>query len=277
VKLGLDKNKQLKAWDHHIVGQSLLEGSIFETMMVKNGIEATIVEGVKGNPYALTNFRLQQTRPKTPLTTSWWRSVGSTHTAYVMETAIDELANAGGHDPLEFRRTLLKDSPKHLAVLDLLKKETKWGHAKPPHGRAWGLAIHESFQSVVGQIAEVSMENGFPRVHRVWCAAHVGQVVNPDGVASQIEGGIVFGLSAVLYQEIELKDGQITQGNFDAYPVLRMQDTPHVSVYLVESNQAPTGIGEPGVPPIGPAVANAVYRLTQKRVRVLPFTKGLKA
>jgi isoquinoline 1-oxidoreductase beta subunit len=277
VKLGLDHSKNLVAWDHHIVGQSLMEGSFLESMMVKNGVEDAVVEGVKDTPYSLKNFRLQQTRIHTPMTTLWWRSVGNTHTAYVMETAIDELAEQGGHDPLEFRRHLLKKSPKHMAVLDLLKKESGWGRARPPKDRAWGLAIHESFQSVVGHIAEVSIEKGFPRVHRVWSAAHVGHVVNPEGVATQIEGGVVFGISAILYQQIQLKDGKIVQGNFDNYPVLRMQEAPEVSVHLVKTDEHPTGIGEPGVPPIGPAVANAVYRLSGKRVRVLPFSKGMKA
>jgi isoquinoline 1-oxidoreductase beta subunit len=245
-------------------------------MMVKNGIEDAVVEGVKDTPYSIKNFRLQQTRLDTPMTTSWWRSVGNTHTAYVMETVIDELASMGGHDPLEFRRQLLKKSPKHIAVLDLLKKETGWGHKKPASGRAWGLAIHDSFQSVVGHVVEVSMANGLPVVHRIWSAAHVGRVVNPEGVASQIEGGVVFGLSS-LYQQIQVKDGKIVQGNFDTYPVLRMHETPHVSVHLVKTDEHPTGIGEPGVPPVAPAVANAVFRLTGKRLRTLPLSEGLKA
>jgi isoquinoline 1-oxidoreductase beta subunit len=276
VQLGTDAKKQLVAWDHFIVGQSIMKGTMMESSMVKSGIDHTVVEGVRGTSYPIENFRVQETLGDTPLTTLWWRSVGNTHTAYVMETAIDELAVTGGHDPLEYRRGLLKNSKKHMAVLDLLKKETGWGTKKPPHGRAWGLAIHESFQSVVGQIAEVSMVDGFPKVHHVWAAAHVGKVVNPEGVATQIEGGVVFGLSAILHQEIEFTGGQIVQGNYDQYPVIRMNDAPQVTVYLVDSNEPPTGIGEPGVPPIGPAVANAVFRLTQKRVRVLPFTKGLK-
>jgi isoquinoline 1-oxidoreductase beta subunit len=276
AKIGLDQAGKMVAWDHHIVGQSLVNGSMFESFMVKGGVEDTIVEGMKETAYAFERFRLEQTRLDTPMTTLWWRSVGSTHTAYVMETVIDELAEAAKQDPLEFRRTLLKKSPKHLAVLDLLEKESGWGHTKPPHGRAWGLAIHESFQSVVGHIAEVSIENGMPHVHRVWSAAHVGKVVNPEGVTTQIEGAVVFGLSAILFQNIEVKDGQIVQGNFNDYPALRMQECPKVSVKLVNTEEHPTGIGEPGVPAIGPAVANAVYRLTGKRVRVLPFTKGMK-
>jgi isoquinoline 1-oxidoreductase beta subunit len=277
LTLGLDSKGQLLAWDHHVVGQSIVNGSPFEAMMVAKGVEELVVEGLKETPYPLANFRLQQTRVDTPMGTLWWRSVGHSHSAYVMETVIDELAEAGGHDPLEFRRTLLKKSPKHIAVLDLLKKETGWGNKKPPRGRAWGLAIHESFQSVIGHVAEVSIEGGVPRVHRVWSAAHVGHVINPDGVATQIEGAVIFGLSAILQLQIEVKDGRIIQGNFNDYPVLRIQDAPSVSVHLVNTDEPPTGVGEPGVPPIGPAVANAVYRLTGKRIRVLPFSKGMKA
>jgi len=277
VKLGLDPRGHLLAWDHHLVGQSIVQGSQFESIMVKNGVEELVVEGVKETPYPLANFRLEQTRVDTPMTTHWWRSVGHSHTAYVTETAIDELAEAGGYDPLEFRRALLKKSPKHMAVLDLLKTETGWGIRKPPLGRAWGLAIHGSFDSVVGHVAEVSMEGGFPRVHRFWSAVHAGHVINPDGVATQIEGGIIFGLSAILRLQIEVKDGRIIQGNFDDYPVLRIQDAPKVSVRLVKTDEHPTGIGEAGVPPVGPAVANAVYRLTGKRIRVLPFSKGMTA
>jgi isoquinoline 1-oxidoreductase beta subunit len=277
VKLGVDAHKNLLAWDHMIVGQSIMMGSLFEAGVIKTGLDDTVIEGVKGSPYAIQNFRVQQTLATTPVTVLWWRSVGNTHTAYVMETVIDELAEMGGHDPLEYRRKLLHKSPRQLAVLDLLQKETGWGHKKAPHGRAWGLAIHESFQSVVGNVVEVSIENGMPRVHKVWSVADVGQVVNPDGIASQIEGGVVFAISAILHSEIEIKDGKVIQGNFDQYPVLRMYDTPQVRVAVVKSTAAPTGIGEPGVPPVGPAIANAVYQLTKKRVRVLPFSKGMKA
>jgi len=277
VTVGFDDKNHLLAWDHHIVGQGIMAGSPFEKMMMKNGIDPTVVEGVAESPYELANFRAQQSLTQGPITTLWWRSVGHTHTAYAMETMIDEIAEHMGKDPLEFRMALLKKSPRHLAVLELLKKETNWGHAKPPKGRAWGLAIHESFSSVVGHVVEVSMENGQPKVHRVWSAAHVGQVVNPAGATTQVEGAIVYGLSAALYGQIEVKDGRIVQSNFDDYPVLRMQDMPKVSVHFVKSSDHPTGLGEPGLPPVAPAVANAVYRLTKKRVRSLPFTKGLKA
>jgi isoquinoline 1-oxidoreductase beta subunit len=276
VEIGLDEKNHLVAWDHHIVGQGIMSGSPFEKMMVKNGIDPTVVEGVAETAYDLKNFRCQQTLQQTPMTTLWWRSVGHTHTAYVMETLIDELAEAAKHDPMEFRMQLLKKSPRHIAVLEQLKKETNWGHAKPPKGRAWGLAIHESFRSVVGHVVEVSIENGQPKAHKVWSSAHIGQVVNPAGAATQVEGAIVYGLSAALYGEIEVKDGEIVQSNFDDYPVCRMNEMPKISVSFVKSNEHPTGLGEPGLPPLAPAVANAVYRLTKKRVRQLPFSKGLK-
>lgn len=277
VALGLNDKNELLGWDHHIVGQSITKGTALEGFMIKNGIEAVLVEGVSDTQYDLKNFRVQQTLAETPLTTLWWRSVGHTHTAFVMETLIDELAHLQKKDPLELRLSLLKNSPRHVAVLELLKKKTNWGKAKPPKGRAWGLAIHDSFNSVVGHVAEVSIEDNFPKVHKVWSAVHCGQVVNPEGAATQVEGAIVFGLSAAFYQQIELKEGSIQQANFDSYDVLRMENMPEVSVSFVESAEPPTGLGEPGLPPIAPAVANAVFQLTNKRLTKLPFTRELKA
>ncbi len=275
VQVGFDAKNQLLAWDHHIVGQSVIGGSVFEPMMVKNGIEPTVTEGVSDTPYSFAHFRCQQTRAETPLTTLWWRSVGHTHTAYVMETMIDELAEKANKDPLQFRKGLLKKSPRHLAVLKLLEAKTGWGKKKPAKGRAWGLAIHESFNSVVGHVAEVSIENNKPKVHKIWSAVDCGKVVNPEGAKTQVEGAIVFGLSAALSQKIELKNGEISQGNFHDYPVMRIQDMPEVSVDFVATEDPPTGLGEPGLPPIAPAVANALYRLNKKRLRVLPFDSEL--
>jgi isoquinoline 1-oxidoreductase beta subunit len=276
VTMGFDSKNQLLAWDHHIVSQSIMEGSPFAAA-IKNGIEEPVVEGVSDTHYAIPNFRLDQTRPESPMTTLWWRSVGHTHTGYAMETAIDEVAEITKQDPLEMRRKMLKSSPRHIEVLDLLKKQTGWGKKKPPKGRAWGLAVHESFKSVVGHVAEVSIDkNGHPIIHQVWSAVHVGQVVNPDGAATQVEGAIIFGLSAFLYQQIQVKDGVFQQNNFNDYPVMRMKEMPKVSVAFVKSDAHPTGLGEPGVPPIGPAVANAIYKLTKKRVRSLPYLKEAK-
>ena len=269
VAISLDTKNVVRGWDHRIAGQGIMAGSPF-AMMMKNGVDPTVVEGVTESAYKFPNFRCQQMLAETPITTLWWRSVGNTHTAYVMETAIDELAERAGRDPFDYRRALLKESPRHLAVLDLLQKRVGSEMAKPAPGRAFGLAVHESFQSVVGHVAEVSIENGDFRVHRVWSAVHCGQVINPEVAKSQIEGGVVFGISS-LRQEIQLHEGELRHTNFDTYPVLRMKDMPVVSVDFVTTEDAPTGLGEPGVPPIAPAVANALYRLTKKRLRVLPY------
>lgn len=275
VTLGLDSKSQLLAWDHHIVGQSVIGGSMFEGMMVKGGLEPMVTEGVSDTHYNLANFRCHQSRMKSPVTTLWWRSVGHTHTAYVMETMIDELAHAMKKDPLQLRKKLLKAAPRHLAVLALLEKETGWGKKHAPKDRAWGLAIHESFNSVVGQVVEVSMKEGMPVVHKVWCAVHCGLVVNPEGAKTQVEGAIAYGLSAALHGEIKIEHGRVVTSNFDHYPVLRMSEMPEVQVAFVKTAEQPTGLGEPGLPPIAPAVANAVFLLTGKRVRQLPFAKGL--
>lgn len=269
VTIGL-KGKELLAWDHRIVCQSIMKGSLFEST-IKSGVEEAAVEGVAKTAYKIEPFRCMQTLVSTPMTTLWWRSVGHTHTAFAMESAIDELATAMGTDPLKLRRKLFKDSPRHLAVLDLLEKESGWSRRKPPAGRAYGLAVHESFNSVVGYVAEVSMEKERPRVHRVWAAVHCGQVVNPEVAKGQIEGSIAFGLSALLYQEVIVEKGQIKSGNYDDYPVVRMNEMPEVKVAFVPSSDHPTGLGEPGVPPIAPAVTNAAYALTKKRLRNLPI------
>lgn len=276
VKIGLDDKNHVASWDHFVVGQTVMGNSFFGDMMIKNGLEATVTEGVTESHYKFTNFRVQQTVPQTPVKTLWYRSVGHTHTAFVMETMIDELAHKSKMDPLKFRQAYLKDSKKHMAVLEQLKKMTGWGTKKAPKGRAWGLAIHESFGTVVGQVAEVSMVDGLPHVHQVWCSSHCGQVVNPEVAKTQIEGGIVFGITSVMHHGLNIVDGQIQQGNFKEMPVVRMFDAPVVHAEFIKTTDAPTGLGEPGVPPIAPAIANAVFQLTNKRVRVLPFAKGMK-
>jgi isoquinoline 1-oxidoreductase beta subunit len=276
VELGFDASNHLTGWKHKVIGQSVVGGSALEAWLVKDGVEGTVVEGVQGTAYDLTNFSVDLQRPTPNVTTLWWRSVGSTHTAYVMETLIDEAAHQAKQDPLAFRRKLLHKSPRHVAVLDLLQKHSGWGHKKPPQGRAWGLAIHESFKSVVGHIAEVSVsKDGDIQVHKVISAVHCGQVVNPEGAKGQVEGAIVYGLSAALAGEIKMDKGQIVTANFDTYPVLRSDKMPVVEVYFVPSNDTPTGLGEPGLPPIAPAVANALFQLTGKRIRKLPFSKGM--
>ncbi len=256
------------------MGQSITKGTLLEFFIISGGVEALLVEGAADTIYDFINFRVEQTMAPTPLSTLWWRSVGNSHSAFVMETMLDELAEASQTDPFELRMKMLQKSPRHLAVLQLLREQSKWGKEAPPPGRAWGMAIHESFSSVVGHVAEVSIVDGVPKVHRVWSAVHCGQVVNPAGAAAQIEGAIAFGLSAALYQKVELKDGDIVQTNFNSYPVLRLPEMPQVMVSFVETEDSPTGLGEPGLPAIAPAVANAVYKLTQKRHRVLPFGVG---
>ncbi|RYZ71012.1 MAG: xanthine dehydrogenase family protein molybdopterin-binding subunit, partial [Proteobacteria bacterium] len=274
VTLGLDEKNNLLSWDHHVIGQSIIKGSPFEAFM-PGPVEEPVVEGVHHTSYKLPTFRCQQTLLTTPVQSLWWRSVGNTHTAYVMETVIDELAEKSGKDVFEYRRKLLKDSPRHLAILDILEKKLKANQKSFTEGRAWGLAIHESFESVVGHLVDVSMVNGHPKVHRVWSAVHCGQVVNPETAKTQVEGGIVYGLSS-LWQQIQVRDGEIVQKNYDTFPVMRIQDMPQVEVEFVPSNDPPTGLGEPGVPPAAPAVANAMYKLTQKRLRVLPFSPDTK-
>ncbi|MGZ3656031.1 MAG: molybdopterin cofactor-binding domain-containing protein [Bdellovibrionota bacterium] len=272
--VGLDAKGMPHAWDHRIVGQSVVGDSFFEKMMVNNGVDPTCVEGVAGSHYNVPNRFVTLALQKQHVPVLWWRSVGHTHTAYAMETLMDEIAHNAKKDPLALRLELLKGSPRHVAVLKLLKKVSPWG--KPaPKGRAYGLAIQESFNSVVGQVVEVSMSDGQPRVHRVWAAAHVGRVVNPEGAKTQLEGGILFGLSAALYGKVDIADGVPTANNFNDYPVVRMNEAPEIHSFFVDSEDKPTGLGEPGVPPLAPAVANAVFRLTKKRVRTLPFKDSL--
>lgn len=276
AEIGLDEKGMPLAWNHSIVGQSVVGDSFFEKMMVKNGVDPTVVEGVSDSHYALPNFHVEVQLPKQAVPVLWWRSVGHTHTAFVMETLMDEIAETSKKDPLQLRKELLAKSPRHLAVLDLLEKKSPWGK-KPEAGHAYGLAIHESFGSVVGQVAEVSFKNGSLKVHKVWAAVHCGRVVNPAGAKAQVESAIAFGLSAALNGKIDIVGGKPVASNFHDYPVVRMADMPKVEVFFADSQDNPTGLGEPGLPPLAPAMANALYRLTKKRVRDLPFSDSLKA
>jgi isoquinoline 1-oxidoreductase beta subunit len=206
----------------------------------------------------------------TPVPVGWWRSVYASQTCFANECFLDELAAAAGRDPLAIRRELLAKSPRHLAVLNLAAEKADWG--KVPAGRAQGIAIHHFFSdAIVAEIAEVSIEAGKVRVHKVTCAVDCGLAVNPANVRYQIEGGVIYGLSAALQGEITIEKGRVKQSNFHDYPVLRMPEVPVVEVHIVPSAESPKGVGEPGTPPIAPAVANAVSRLTGKRVRKLPI------
>jgi isoquinoline 1-oxidoreductase beta subunit len=267
---GVDAGGAPLAWSHSIVGQSIMTGTPFEKILIKDGVDGTSVEGAADLPYAIPNLRVELHSPPSAIPVLWWRSVGHSHTAFVTECFLDELAQAAGKDPVEFRRALLDRHPRHRQVLDVAAEKAGWG--KPlPAGRARGVAVHESFGSFVAQVAEVSLSGSGVKVHRVVCAIDCGRIVNPDTIKAQIEGGIVFGLSAALYGEITLKDGRVEQSNFHDYPVLRINEMPWVEVHIVPSDEKPGGVGEPGVPPIAPAVVNAIAVLTNRRIRRLPI------
>ncbi|MBR7971500.1 xanthine dehydrogenase family protein molybdopterin-binding subunit [Burkholderia vietnamiensis] len=278
---GLTADGRLVGWRHRIVGQSILAGTPFAAFMVKNGIDATSVEGAANLPYAVPNVSVELTTTKIGLPVLWWRVVGSSHTAYAVEAFIDEAAHAAGKDPYLFRRDLLAKEPRMRAVLELAAQKAGWDPAQPlPKGRGRGIAVAEAFKSYVAQVAEVSVDaDGNVKVERIVCAVDCGIAINPDIVAAQMEGGIGFGLGAALHSAITLKDGRVEQRNFDGYHVLRMAEMPKVEVHIVPSAQAPTGVGEPGVAPVGPAVANAIFAATGKRHYVLPFDSagGAKA
>jgi len=271
LRAGLDKDNKLTGWQHTIVGQSILAGSDFGAILIQGGIDETSVEGAKELPYAVPNILVDLHSTENPVPVQWWRSVGHSHTGFVVESFFDEVASAAGKDPFEFRRELLRDMPRHRGVLELAAQKAGWGTPLPA-GHARGIAMVESFGSFVAQVAEVSVDPaGKVRVHRVVCAIDCGQYVNPDSIAAQMEGGIVFGLSAALHGEITLKDGRVEQSNFNNYPVLRMNEMPQVEVHIVKSSEKPSGVGEPGVPPIAAAVCNALFALTGKRIRKLPI------
>jgi isoquinoline 1-oxidoreductase beta subunit len=237
----------------------------------------TSVEGGSTLPYAIPDLHVDLHSPAVGVPVLWWRSVGSTHTAYSTETFIDELAAMAGKDPVAFRRGLLAKHPRHLAALELVAAQSGWGTPLAPgkagEKRGRGVAIHESFNSVVAQVAEVTVDKDSNfRVDRVVCAVHCGIAVNPDVIRAQMEGGIGYGLSAALHGEITLKDGAVEQSNFHDYPVLRINEMPAIEVHIVPSADKPTGVGEPGVPVIAPAVANALAAATGKRIRKLPLT-----
>lgn len=277
------------AWGHRMAGQSsmfdlsepMLEEIVpgFLTGLAQWGAETfghdnSIVEGAHELPYAIEHVRVGYHRTYSPVPSAIWRSVGFSHNGFVVESFVDELAHAAKQDPLQFRKTLLAGHPRHLACLEAVERMSRWGEWRP-RDRALGVAVVASFESVVAEVAEVSVEDGRPRVHDVWAAVHCGTAINPDGVKAQIEGGVIFGLSAALTQQaITVEDGWVQQSNFHDFEVLRMHECPNVHVEIIESDAPPTGTGEPGVPPAAPAVANAVFALTGERLRRLPLRLG---
>ncbi len=268
---GLDANGEPVAWTHTIVGQSIMQGTLFEAFGIKDGVDSTSVEGAADLLYGIPNLQVDLHSPKIGVPVQWWRSVGHSHTGFSVEAFLDEVAHAGGKDPYELRRKLLANQPRMLAVLDLAAQKANWG-AKLPPGMGRGIAGHFSFDSYVAQVVEASVaKDGEVRVHRVVCAVDCGTVINPDTVKAQMEGGIVFGLTAALKTEITLKNGRVEQTNFHDYQMLRIFESPKIEVHIVPSSANPTGVGEPGVPPVAPALANAIFAVTGKRVRRLPI------
>jgi isoquinoline 1-oxidoreductase beta subunit len=271
ARVGFDERGKVLAWDHVIVGQSITTGTVFGEFQVKNGIDATATEGMR-DPYPVP-MRLTVHHPKLNVPVLWWRSVGSTHTAFVMETLIDEIARATNQDPVAYRMALFADKhPRHRAALQLAVDKSGYGKQPLPPGRAWGVALHESFDSVVAYVVEASVKDGQPVLHRVTAGVHCNLAVNPLSVEAQVQGAAVMGLSMCLPgSAITLKDGVVEQSNFGDFTVARMTDMPAFAVHIVPSAEPPTGMGEPGLPPLAPAFANAITRLTGKPLRQLPF------
>ncbi len=273
IEVGVNAKGLPVAWKHAIVGQSILANTPFEPMMVKNGIDEASVEGVVDSPYLedVAARRVYLHSPKNAVPVLWWRSVGNTHSAFAMESMIDELAHAAGRDPLAFRVALLRNKPRHRQTLQLAAERAGWGKP-PPSGRARGLAVHESFRSIIAEVAEVSVEEGGRiRVHEVTCAVDCGLAVNPLGIEAQVQSAVAFGLGPVLHSALTLKQGRVQQSNFHDYEVLRLHEMPVVTVHIVPSRARMGGVGEPATAPISAAVANAVFALTGKRLRSLPL------
>jgi len=270
---GLDAAGNIVAWEHRIVGQSIVAGTPLAPLRIRGRVDLTSVEGAANLPYAIPNMLVDLHSPTVGIPVLWWRAVGSTHTAYSTEAFLDELARAAGRDPLDVRRAMLGGHPRHRGALDLAARQAGWGQPLPA-GRARGVAVHECFGSVVAEVAEVSRgPDGLPRVERVVCAVDCGIAVNPDVVRAQMEGSIGFGLGSALWSEITVVDGRVQESNFHDFRILRIDEMPRVEVHIVPSAAPPTGVGEPGVPPIAPAVANAWLALTGQPIRRLPFSR----
>ncbi len=269
VKVGLDSNGRIAGWQHQLVSQSIFTGTPFEAMTVRDGLDASSVEGVADTPYAIADFLIQVYNARSAVPVLWWRSVGHSHTAQVMETVVDELAHLAGKDPVAFRAGLLSQT-RDLAVLELAAAKSGWGDALP-EGRGRGIAYHESFGTRVAMVAEVSVTGTALEVDRIIAAVDCGVAVNPDVVTAQIEGAIGFALSSILRNRVTLAEGLVEQSNFHDYEPTRMREMPEVEVHIVKSGEPPTGIGEPGLPPLAPAIGNAIFAATGKRLRSLPY------
>ena len=268
---GLDASGKASVFHARLVSQSVVSGVTGRNLGFEAGLpDKTTAEGVAHLAYEIPTRRVEHVVTELPVPVGFWRSVGHSHNAFFSECFVDEMANAASADPVAFRRALLSRHPRHRAVLDLLAEKADW--AQPvAEGIGRGVALHRSFASIVGQIVELELVAGQPKINRVVCVVDCGQVVNPDTVVAQMESGIVFGLSAALFGEITLTGGRVAQSNFPNYPVVRLADMPRIETHIVESHEPPGGVGEPGTPPIAPAVANALFDLTGRRLRKLPL------
>src|SRR6266571_4395426 len=267
---GVDASGNPVSWRSRLVGQSIFAGTMFEGMMKEKGYDPAAVEGVDDLAYEIPNLAVEYHQAEVGVPVQWWRSVGHSHTGFATECFVDELATLAHKDPYEYRRVLLTKHPRHLAVLDLAAQKAGWN--KPlPKGRARGIAVHFAFESYNAQVAEVSVTDGKVRVHRIVSAVDCGHYVNPGIIAAQLEGGAIFGASAALFQEFIFENGRLQQTNFHTFPMMRMNECPEIETHIVENNEKSGGIGEPGVPCTAPAIANAVFAATGKRIRKLPI------
>jgi isoquinoline 1-oxidoreductase subunit beta len=272
---GAIRDGKIMGWANTVVGQSFIEGTPFAPMIIKDGVDPLTVEGARELPYEIPNFRCDVHTPSVGVPTLSWRSVGHTHTGYAVECFIDELLQATGQDPIAGRLAMMGKVPRAAGALRAVAQLARWTGPGPFGDRARGVAVVESFGSSIAQIAEVSVGDGDgPKVHKVWCAVDCGIAVNPDIIRAQMEGGIGFGLGHALFAEVQIDEGRPVPANFDTYRSLRIHEMPEVEVTIVPSSEKPTGVGEPGVPPIGPAVANALARLGDNRPRQLPIVRG---
>ena len=274
VDIGLDARGEVVAWNHVIVGQAISAGTPFESVLIKNGVDSTTTEGIVG-AYALP-INLSVHHPKANVPVLWWRGSASNHTAFVMETLVDEVAHAAGQDPVAYRRKLLGDKhPRHVAALDLAVAKSGYGTKRLPKGHGWGVAVHGMSGSVVAYVVEASVEKGVPKLHKVTAGVHCNLAVNPLTIEAQVQGAVLAALGTTLPgAAITFRDGVVEQKNFADYTVARMADMPHVDVFIVPSADPPGGMGEPGLPPLAPAFANAIFNVTGKRLRTLPFDLG---
>jgi isoquinoline 1-oxidoreductase beta subunit len=273
VEAGVTADGKIAGWRHKVIGKSIMIGTALEAMVVHDGVDDTSVEGVKNSPYKIPHFAVEAYNPTSEVPVLWWRSVGNTHTAQVMETMMDELATLAGRDAVAFRLELLSEHPRMADVLKLAAEKGDWGQPMPA-GRGRGIAVHESFGTRVAMVAEVTVDGADIKVDRIVAAVDCGIAVNPDIIAAQVEGSVGFALSSVLRNAITLTDGVVDQSNFDGFEPTRMSEMPKVEVHIAKVDAPPSGIGEPAVPLLAPAIGNAVFQATGKRLRSLPFDLG---